>query len=33
MEQHIYRYLQNIVDSDFQIVEGEPNIIDWEVKN
>ena len=33
MEQHSYRYLQSLVDSDFQIVDGEPNIIDWDVKN
>ncbi len=33
MEQHAYRYLQTLVDSDFQIVDGEPNIIGWDVKN
>lgn len=33
MEQHSYRYLQELLDSDFQIVDGEPNIIGWEVKN
>jgi len=33
MEQNIYRYLQELSGSDFQIVDNEPNIIGWEVKN
>ena len=33
MEKHIYRYLKGLNDSDFQIVDGEPNIIGWEVKS
>lgn len=33
MEQHTYRYLQELSNSDFQIVDGEPNITGWEVKN
>ena len=33
MEQNSYRYLQELTGSDFQIVDGEPNIIGWEVKN
>lgn len=33
MEQHTYRYLQELTGSDFQIVDGEPDIIGWEVKN
>ena len=33
MEQHTYRTLKELSTSDFQIVEGEPNIIGWEVKN
>ncbi len=33
MEQHTYRYLKGLVNSDYQIVSGEPNIIGWEVKN
>jgi hypothetical protein len=33
MEQNTYRYLQELSNSDFQIVEEEPNIIGWEVKN
>ncbi|WP_449437014.1 PRC-barrel domain-containing protein [Pedobacter steynii] len=33
MEQNTYRYLQELSGSDFQIVDEEPNIIGWEVKN
>jgi sporulation protein YlmC with PRC-barrel domain len=33
MEKNIYRYLKGLKDSDFQIVEGEPNIIGWSVKS
>jgi hypothetical protein len=33
MEQNTYRYLQELSNSDFQIVEGEPDITGWEVKN
>lgn len=33
MEQNTYRYLQELTGSDFQIVDEEPNIIGWEVKN
>ncbi len=33
MEQHNYVQLKSLKDSDFQIVDGEPNIIGWEVKN
>lgn len=33
MEQHAYRYLQELSGSDFQIVNEEPNIIGWKVKN
>lgn len=33
MEQNTYRYLQELSNSDFQIVNEEPNIIGWEVKN
>ncbi len=33
MEQHTYRHLTSLKDSDYQIVDGEPNIIDWDVKN
>lgn len=33
MEQNTYRYLQELSSSDFQIVDEEPNIIGWEVKN
>lgn len=33
MEKHIYRYLKSLSDSDYQVVDGEPNIIGWEVKN
>ncbi|TKC10526.1 PRC-barrel domain containing protein [Pedobacter polaris] len=33
MEKYIYRYLLGLKNSDFQIVEGEPNIIGWEVKS
>ena len=33
MEQHTYKYLQGLLDSDYQIVDGEPNIIGWEVKS
>ena len=33
MEQNTYRYLQELSNSDFQIVDGEPNITGWEVKN
>jgi hypothetical protein len=33
MEKHIYRYLKSLKNSDYQIVEGEPNIIGWEVKS
>ncbi len=33
MEKHIYRYLKGLKGSDFQIVDGEPNIIGWEVKS
>ena len=33
MEQHTYVQLKSLKDSDFQVVEGEPNIIGWEVKN
>jgi hypothetical protein len=33
MEQNKYRYLQELSGSDFQIVDEEPNIIGWEVKN
>ncbi|TCC88066.1 PRC-barrel domain containing protein [Pedobacter frigiditerrae] len=32
-EQHTYRYLQELNGSDYQIVDGEPNIIGWEVKS
>lgn len=31
--EHTYRYLQELSGSDFQIVDDEPNIIGWEVKN
>lgn len=33
MEHNTYRYLQPLSDSDYQIVDGEPNITGWEVKN
>ena len=33
MEHHTYVQLKSLKESDFQIVEGEPNIIGWEVKN
>ncbi len=33
MEQNTYRSLQTLSDSDFEIVDGEPNIIGWQVKN
>lgn len=33
MEEKVYKYLKSLKDSDFQIVEGEPNIIGWEVKS
>lgn len=33
MEQKRYSYLQELSGSDFEIVEGEPNIIGWEVKD
>lgn len=33
MEQNTYRYLQELSHSDFQIVDGEPDIIGWEVQN
>lgn len=33
MDQHTYRYLQELSESDYQIVDGEPDIIGWEVKN
>lgn len=33
MEQNTYRYLQELSNSDFQIVDGEPDITGWEVKN
>ena len=33
MEQHAYRYLEELSGSDFQLVADEPNIIGWEVKN
>ncbi|RZK54969.1 MAG: PRC-barrel domain containing protein [Pedobacter sp.] len=32
-EQPHYRYLQELKGSDYQIVDGEPNIIGWVVKN
>jgi len=33
MEQNTYRYLQELSGSNFQLVDEEPNIIGWEVKN
>ncbi|MFI5453404.1 PRC-barrel domain-containing protein [Pedobacter sp. UC225_61] len=33
MEQHTYAYLKELSNSDFQIVDGEPNIIGWKVKS
>lgn len=33
MEQHTYRHLESLKGSDYQIVEGEPNIIGWNVKS
>lgn len=33
MEHNTYRYLQPLSDSDYQIVDGEPNIMGWDVKN
>lgn len=33
MEQNTYRYLRELTGSNFQIVDDEPNIIGWEVKN
>ncbi|WP_432709692.1 PRC-barrel domain-containing protein [Pedobacter sp.] len=33
MEQNTYRYLQELSNSDFQIVDGEPDITGWDVKN
>ncbi|MEQ7802022.1 PRC-barrel domain-containing protein [Pedobacter sp. ASV1-7] len=33
MKQNEYRYLQELSNSDFQIVEEEPDIIGWEVKD
>lgn len=33
MEHNTYRNLQELTGSDFQIVEDQPNIIGWEVKN
>lgn len=33
MEHNNYRYLQPLSDSDYQIVDGEPDITGWEVKN
>lgn len=33
MEQEKYRYLQELSNSGFQIVEEEPDIIGWEVKD
>ncbi|TKC07585.1 PRC-barrel domain-containing protein [Pedobacter frigoris] len=33
MEQNTYRSLQELTGSDFQIVDNEPNIIGWEVKD
>ncbi len=33
MEQHTYRYLTELSGSDYQIVEGEPDIRGWEVKS
>ncbi|MDR6781886.1 dihydrofolate reductase [Pedobacter africanus] len=33
MGEHTYNYLQELSRSNFQIVNGEPDIIGWEVKN
>lgn len=33
MEQHTYKYLKCLVGSDFQIVDGEPDIVGWKVKS
>lgn len=33
MEQNTYRSLQTLSDSDYEIVDGEPNILGWEVRN
>lgn len=33
MKQNKYRYLQELSTSGFQIVEEEPDIIGWEVKD
>ena len=33
MEHHTYVQLKSLKDSDFKVVDGEPNIIGWEVKN
>ena len=33
MEQNTYRNLEALSDSDYEIVDGEPNITGWEVKN
>ncbi|MFD0941053.1 PRC-barrel domain-containing protein [Pedobacter boryungensis] len=33
MAQHTYQSLKELSSSDFQIVNGEPNIIGWEVKS
>jgi hypothetical protein len=33
MEQNTYRYLQELSGSDYQIVDGEPNITGWKVKS